>query len=65
MRPEQMHYDAAETWIRESIATGRDFLFDHRLFCEELTRTWDKYDFPYEVRTVDCVDGSWDSYKGA
>jgi hypothetical protein len=49
MRPEEIHYDGVESWIRESIATGRDFLFDHRLFGEELTRTWDKYDFPYEV----------------
>jgi hypothetical protein len=57
MRPEQIHYDEVETWIRESIATGRDFLFDQQMFDEELTRTWDKYDFPYEVRTVDvfCV----------
>jgi hypothetical protein len=57
MRPEQIHYDAVETWIRESIATGRDFLFDHRLFDEELTRTWDEFDFPYEVRAVDVFCG--------
>jgi hypothetical protein len=55
MRPEQIHYDAVETWIRESIATGRDFLFDHRLFREELTRTWDKFDFPYEVCMLLCM----------
>lgn len=50
MRPEQQHYDTIEKWLRESIAMGRGFLFDQTMFRRELTRLWETYDVPYEVR---------------
>jgi hypothetical protein len=50
MRPEHIHYDTVENWLRESIAVGRPFLFSQTLFRHELTRIWETYDVPYEVR---------------
>ena len=49
MRPEHLHYDKVEAWFRESIAGGREFLFDTVAFEIELRRLWEEYDFPYEV----------------
>lgn len=57
MRPEHLHYDKVEAWFRESIAQGREFLFDTVSFDIELRRLWEEYNFPYEVRT--CITGMY------
>lgn len=50
MRPEHLHYETIEKHLQKCIKNGCDFFFDTKLFDEELTRLWDTYDVPYEVR---------------
>ena len=54
-RPEHVHYDAVESYLRRSIQEGRDFLFDDKAFAAELLRLWDEYDIPHQVRMCVCV----------
>ena len=49
MRQEHQHYDAIEQHFRKSITQGLDFLFDTKMFEEELLRLVDTYDVPYEL----------------
>ena len=51
MRPEQVHYDTMEQWIRTSIDSSAPFLFDRTLFQQELERIWMEYDIPIRVST--------------
>ena len=49
MRPEHVHYDTIERWIRESVNAGDEFLFEPERFRNELRKMWEKYEIPYEV----------------
>jgi hypothetical protein len=55
IRPEHVHYDTVEQWIRQCLAQGHSTLFDPILFDIELRRLSEEYNFPYEVRLVKCV----------
>lgn len=60
MRPEHTYYDAIEGYLRTSIVSGRDFLFDPQLFDDELRRLWETYDVPCQARAVTMLVVNYD-----
>jgi hypothetical protein len=68
MRPEQLHYETIERHLQKCIKNGSDFFFDTKLFDDELTRLWETYDVPYEVRftrvnkRLGLLDGNLQSF---
>jgi hypothetical protein len=51
--PEHVYYDVVEEYLQTCIKSNRcDFLFDTKLFEDELRRLWEAYNFPYAVRFI-------------
>lgn len=52
LRPEQVHYDTIEQWIRDRVSRGDEILFNPVLFEDALRSLWERFDVPFEVRCL-------------